>query len=45
MEKIIENAKGWECPNCHKIWAPTVKTCSCNVKETKEKSKDKLLNE
>lgn len=22
--------KGWECPRCHKIWAPWMSSCNCN---------------
>lgn len=22
-------SQGWECPRCHRVWAPSVKQCEC----------------
>ena len=31
MANIIAVENGWKCPQCHKIWAPTIKSCvDCN---------------
>lgn len=25
----MNNSVGWECPKCHKVWAPWVQSCDC----------------
>ena len=38
--------EGWKCPQCEKIWAPSVKSCEdCKVQESKDQDKRQLLTE
>lgn len=36
--------KGWECPKCHKVYAPHISFCNCQIK-LKEEGRPILLNE
>lgn len=44
-----ETEKGWECPKCHTVYAPTVKECPKCVppknEETKPDSRQLLLED
>lgn len=44
MTEEIEN-KGWECPRCHKVNSPEIKSCDCVKTEDKDKGNQQLLVE
>ena len=36
---------GWECPNCHKVYSPDVKTCNCSKTEVRDENSLVDINE
>lgn len=35
-------AQGWECPNCHTVWAPHVTNCRCSTQKSYKKELEEL---